>query len=115
MCSTRRYGHACGERIVKAEVLEGQLVDWISGFQPDGQLLDLLLDRLRAASGTEQRETAGQRRSELLGQLKRLQDLYVLGDLSKAQYAIRRQAIEEEVQRLGPPAGPAIDRVRTIL
>jgi hypothetical protein len=27
MCSTRRYGHSCGERIVKAEALEGQLID----------------------------------------------------------------------------------------
>ncbi|MGO9320535.1 MAG: recombinase family protein [Solirubrobacteraceae bacterium] len=43
MCSTRRYGHSCGERIVKAEQLEGQLVDWIRDFQPHGELLDLLL------------------------------------------------------------------------
>ncbi len=43
MCSTRRYGHSCGERIVKAETLEGQLIDWIRAFQPDGQLHDLLL------------------------------------------------------------------------
>lgn len=110
-----RYGHACGERIVKAGVLEGQLVDWIRGFQPDGALLDLLLDRLRAASGAEQHESAGERRSELLGQLKRLQDLYVLGDLTKTQYTMRRQAIEEQVQRLGPPTEPALDRARAVL
>ena len=39
MCSTRRYGNPCGERIVKAEKLETQLSDWIRGFQPDGDLL----------------------------------------------------------------------------
>jgi Recombinase zinc beta ribbon domain len=30
MCSTRRCGNPCGERIVKAEALEGQLIDWIA-------------------------------------------------------------------------------------
>jgi hypothetical protein len=39
----------------------------------------------------------------------------VLGDLTKPQYVMRRQAIEEELQRLGPPAEPAIDRARAIL
>jgi hypothetical protein len=37
---------------------------------------------------------------------------YVLGDLTKAQYIMRRQALEEELQRLGPPA---IDQARAIL
>ena len=60
-------------------------------------------------------EPAGERRSELLDQLQRLQDLYVLGDLTKPQYVMRRQALEEEVQRLGPPAEPAIDRARALL
>ena len=39
----------------------------------------------------------------------------MLGDLTKPQYVMRRQAIEEELQRLGPPAEPAIDRARAIL
>ena len=50
MCSTRRYGHSCGERIVKAEALEDQLMDWIRAFQPDGQLHDLLLHTVQAAN-----------------------------------------------------------------
>jgi hypothetical protein len=57
----------------------------------------------------------GERRSELRDQLQRLQDLYVLGDLTKPQYVMRRQALEEEVQRLGPPTEPAIDRARALL
>jgi Recombinase zinc beta ribbon domain len=94
MCSTRRYGHACGERIVKAHDLEAQLIDWIADFQPQGQLLDLLLQTLIAAD-TQHEQPAGERRRELLDQLKRPQDLYVLGDLTKAQYVMRRQALEE--------------------
>ncbi len=114
MCSTRRYGHSCGERIVKAEALEGQLVDWIRAFQPDGQLHDLLLQTLTAQTA-ERAEQPAERRNELLDQLQRLQDLYVLGDLTKAQYIMRRQALEEELQRQGPPTKPAIDRAKALL
>jgi site-specific DNA recombinase len=114
MCSTRRYGNPCGERIVKAEQLEGQLVDWIRDFQPDGELLDVLLQTLQTDNATTGDQPA-ERRSEVLDQLKRLQDLYVLGDLTKAQYVMRRQALEEEVQRLAPPTEPAIDQARALL
>jgi site-specific DNA recombinase len=114
MCSTRRYGNPCGERIVKAEQLERQLVDWIRDFQPDGELLDVLLQTLQADTATTDGQPA-ERRGELLDQLKRLQDLYVLGDLTKAQYVMRRQALEEEVQRLAPPTEPAIDQARALL
>jgi hypothetical protein len=62
------------------------------------------------------RDPANAKRKELLGQLTRLQDLYVLNDLPKAQYVMRRQAIEEEVQRLGTPAAdPGIDRAKALL
>jgi hypothetical protein len=115
MCSTRRYGNPCGERIVKAEQLEGQLVDWIRDFQPDGKLLDVLLQTLQADNATTDEQPAAERRGELLDQLKRLQDLYVLGDLTKAQYVMRRQALEEELQRLAPPTEPAIDQARALL
>ena len=114
MCSTRRYGHSCGERIVKAEALEDQLIDWIRAFQPDGQLHDLLLQTTEAAVA-ERHEQPAERRNELLDQLQRLQDLYVLGDLTKAQYIMRRQALEEELQRQGPPAKPAIERAKALL
>jgi DNA invertase Pin-like site-specific DNA recombinase len=105
MCSTRRYGHSCGERIVKAEALEGQLIDWIRAFHPDGQLHELLLQTLNAQTA-EHAEQPAERRNELLDQLQRLQDLYVLGDLTKAQYIMRRQALEEELQRQGHPPNP---------
>jgi DNA invertase Pin-like site-specific DNA recombinase len=114
MCSTRRYGNPCGEPITKAQPLEAQLVDWIRNFQPDGELLDLLLHTLQADT-TGHTEQPAERRSELLSQLQRLQDLYVLGDLTKPQYTMRRQAIEEELQRLGPPADPAIDQAKEVL
>jgi Recombinase/Recombinase zinc beta ribbon domain len=63
MCSTRRYGHSCGERIVKAEALEDQLVDWIRAFQPDGQLHDLLLQTTDTAIAERHEQPAGRRTS----------------------------------------------------
>jgi hypothetical protein len=89
-------------------------VDWIRAFQPDGQLHDLLLQTTEAAIAERHEQPAG-RRNELLDQLQRLQDLYVLGDLAKAQYIMRRQALEEELQRQGPPTKPASDRARALL
>ena len=114
MCSTRRHGDPCGEPIVKALPLEEQLVDWLRDFQPDQQLSELLLETLRAHA-SERVEPAPQRRPDLLAQLERLRDLYLMGDLTKAQYVMRRQAIEEELQRLGPPHDPEIGRARELL
>lgn len=48
-------------------------------------------------------------------QLERLRDLYLLGDLTKPEYLLRRQAIEEQLQRAKPPANPNIDRARKLL
>jgi hypothetical protein len=73
-----------------------------------------LLQTLKAAD-EQSSQPAGERRRELLDQLQRLQDLYVLGDLTKAQYVMRRQALEEEVQRLGPPTDPASERAKELL
>jgi hypothetical protein len=55
------------------------------------------------------------RRRELITQLERLRDLYLMGDLTKAQYVMRRQAIEEELQRAKPPTDPDLDRAQALL
>jgi hypothetical protein len=113
-CSTRRHHGNCQQAIVKAEPLEEQLVTWLHAFQPDGKLRDLVLDALQGA--TQQRRGQDQdRRRELLTQLDRLQDLYVLGDLTKPRYIMRRQTLEEELQRLAPPADPDLDRAQELL
>jgi site-specific DNA recombinase len=113
MCSARHYAKPCGEPMIGAERLEEQLVEWIRDFKPDERLIELIVKTIEA--DRPKRDPARARRSELLGQLKRLQDIYVLGDLPKPQYVMRRQALEEEVQRLGAPTDPAIDRARDLL
>jgi hypothetical protein len=44
-----------------------------------------------------------------------LRDLYMMGDFTKAQYVMRRQALEEELQCTKPPATPALDRAKALL
>jgi site-specific DNA recombinase len=106
ICSTRRYGDPCGEPIVKAEPLEAQLVDWLRTFQPDEELRERVLAAIREA--THDADADGTRRRDLTAQLQRLQDLYVMGDITKPQYVQRRQALEQELERLGPPTDPQV-------
>ncbi len=112
VCSTRRYGDPCGAPIVKAEPLEAQLIDWLRDFAPDEQLRTLVLDTIRETTHTD---TDGQRRRDLSAQLQRLQDLYVMGDLTRAQYVMRRQALEQELERTGPPTDPQLEQAATVL
>jgi hypothetical protein len=48
MCSARRSGNPCRERIVNAERLEGQLVQWIRDFKPDERLIALIVEAVEA-------------------------------------------------------------------
>ena len=113
ICSTRRHGDPCGEPIVKAEPLEAQLVDWLRAFQPDDDLRQRVLKAISEA--TNDTDADGIRRRDLTAQLARLQDLYVMGDLTKPRYVMRRQALEQELERLGPPTDPQLDRAAKLL
>jgi hypothetical protein len=112
-CSTRRHQGDCEQKIVPAEPLEEQLIDWLHAFQPDAELRRRAIDAIRAQAGQGD-ERGGQRRA-LLAQLERLRDLYLMGDLTKARYVMRRQSLEEELQRTDPPSDPGLDRARQLL
>lgn len=113
-CSTRRYHGSCEQPIVQAQPLEDQLVGWLHTFQPDERLRKLILDTINAEAADHGNDDPARRR-ELLTQLERLRDLYLMGDLTKAQYVMRRQAIEEELQRAKPPTDPDLDRAQALL
>jgi site-specific DNA recombinase len=112
-CSTRRYHGECEQTMVKAQALEAQLIDWVHTFQPDERLRKLMLDTLRAEPDGQPKDPT--RRADLLIQLGRLRDLFLMGDYTKAQYVMRRQALEEELQRTAPPATPDLDRAQALL
>ncbi len=113
-CSTRRGHGDCEQKMTPAQPLEEQLIDWLHDFQPDPELRGLILDTIQAETGGHPGEDA-ERRRELTGQLERLRELYLMGDISKPQYVMRRQIIEEELQRAKPPTNPDLDRAHTIL
>jgi hypothetical protein len=56
-----------------------------------------------------------ERRRGLTSQLERLRELYVMGDITKPQYVMRRQMMEEELQRTKPPTDPDLDRAQALL
>ena len=45
-----------------------------------------------------------------MGQADRLKNLYMLSELTKAQYVMHRQAIQDERERLEPAIGPTLPR-----
>jgi hypothetical protein len=73
----------------------------------------VVLASLRQAAKREGGDSA--RRKELGVQLERLRELYVMGDLTKDEYEIRCQAIAEELERIGLPLDPQIERADAIL
>ena len=112
-CSTRRHGDGCDQPLAHAEPLEAQIVDWLRGFQPDAQLRTVVLATLRQAAAQANGDAS--RRRDLDGQLERLRDLYVMGDVTKDEYTLRRQSLEEELERVGPPLDPQLDRAEAVL
>src|SRR5579884_253894 len=112
-CSSRRYGHGCKQPMTQAEPLEDQLVDWLSDFEPDEELRTVALAHVRQEARRQGGSDA--RRRELMGQLERLRDLYVMNDVSKNEYLLRRQAIEEELERIGDPFDPQFDEAEELL
>jgi hypothetical protein len=64
---------------------------------------------------THDTDADGTRRRDLTSQLERLQDRYVMGDITKPQYVLRRQALEQELERLGRPSDPQLDQAAALL
>ena len=81
-----------------------------SAVSPQG----LILDTIQAEAGGHPGEDA-ERRRELTAQLERLRELYLMGDITKPQHVMRRQVIEEELQRTKPPTNHDLDRAHAIL
>ncbi len=100
--------------MIQAEPLEAQLVDWIRRFELGEDLRTLALHAIGTQAAGHRGDQAI-RRAELTSQLERLQDLYVMGDLTKSQYVMRRQALQEELERLAPPFDPQLDQAAEIL
>jgi hypothetical protein len=102
-CSRRKQDASCDQGIVKAEPLEEALADYGRGFTPPHEVRLAVIRRLKEATRGATAETEKAQRSRIAGQLERLKDLYLIGDVTKDQYAFRKQVLQHELASLEPP------------
>jgi hypothetical protein len=67
------------------------------------------MHRLAIPAGKEDSKTA-KRRAALEARLRRMRDLYELGDLRRAEYVARHDAINTEPSTLTPAPIPSLDQ-----
>ena len=102
-CARRKQDGSCDQPIVKAEKLEEALADYVRAFAPPKQVRLAVIRRLKEAAREATAEAEKVQRSRINGQLERLKELYVIGDLTKDQYVYRRQVLQQELAGLEPP------------
>jgi hypothetical protein len=113
-CSTRRADRSCDQPIAKAEHVERQLAQFITGFVPSKGIRGEILCRLASSAGPESSEAAT-RPAGLEDRLLRMRDLYELGDLERTEYIARRDAIHAELNQLAPQPTPDLDQAQRVL
>jgi hypothetical protein len=69
---------------------------YVEGFSPPHAVKLAIVRRLRESSAAARKGSASYKddRARLEGQRERLKDLYVLGDMTKDEYAYKRQILE---------------------
>ena len=114
-CSTRRkQGSGCDQPLALAAEVEAQVVEFVSLFKPSPAIRDEILHQL--ATDEQADDVAASRsRSTLKRRRKRLRDLYEMGDLERAEYLAKREAIDAELDSLSPGTAPDIDGARVVL
>ena len=113
-CATRRANRSCDQPIIPAEQIERQLVQFIAGFAPSAAIRQEIIRRLSTDNSPDSREAAA-RRDALEERLRRMRDLYELGDLTRPEYIARRDAINTELTNLTPNPLPDLDHARKVL
>lgn len=113
-CSTRRKTHDCDQPVVPADEAERQLAQLIASFKPDPALRAEILQRLATDSGPESSETT-KRCTALEERLRRMRDLYELGDLQHGEYVAHCYAINAELNAPAPEPIPDLDLARSVL
>jgi hypothetical protein len=114
ICATRRTTRSCDQPLVPAEEVERQLVQFIEGFTPEEGVREEIMQRLAEGTGPESQD-ATKRRAALEERLRRMRDLYELGDLERGEYVARRNAINSELDAISPGPIPDLGQARKVL
>jgi hypothetical protein len=99
---------------VPAEQVERQLVAFIEGFAPEAQVREEILRRLAEDAGPEAHDVIV-RPAVPEECLRRMRDLYELGDLERGEYVTRCNPINAELNALAPAPIPDLDEARGVL
>ena len=114
LCAGRRAHRGCDQPTIRAEAVETQLVAFVGAFKPEPPLRREILDRLANTATSETTETK-RRRAGLEQRLRRLRDLYELGDIDRPEYVARRDALQADLADLAPQALPDLAQARQVL
>ena len=114
-CATRRKTRDCDQPVVPADEVERQLAEFIQGFAPEPSVREEILRRLAEDAGTPESSETTKRRAALEERLRRMRDLYELGDLKRPEYLARRDTLNAELAALAPEPIPDFDQARKVL
>ena len=99
-CYNRQKGWDCSHKSANLSIYEAQLLAYLHTFHIPEDYLERILEyhrRLEEAYGESEKEQASLER-----RLKRLRELYEWGDIVRAEYEPRRDAILRELDALEP-------------
>ena len=99
LCAGRCNSQGCDQPPIRAEAVESQPSS-SSPFKPEAQ----------SASGV-----AGRRRISYEECLRRLRDLYELGDLDRPEYLAHRRALQEDLAAIAPDPVPDLAQAERVL
>ena len=109
--AARDYGRNCKNGMVRSRVLEDELVTFFSRLKITENVKQKVLRRL--GSGVNMKRAEKDRLS-LEGQLERIKQLFVLGDLSETKYLQEKAKLELALTKLQPAAQPVLDLQETV-
>lgn len=114
-CSTRRKQTAagCDQPLAPADEIEQQIAAFVAYFTPSAAIRDEVMARL-TDEHPDNADTV-RRRAQLKDRRKRLADLFEMGDVNRAVYVAKRDAIDAELDSLAPGPTPDLDGARAVL
>ncbi|MEX1169334.1 MAG: recombinase family protein [Chloroflexota bacterium] len=92
-CPTQRGRHGCEQRAVRSAKIESQVETWLRTLRvPEDWRIDI--ERMQRRVATEGRRAPKVDTKRIEGQLVRLRELFVLGDVAREEYVGRKRELE---------------------
>jgi hypothetical protein len=99
-CPTQRARHGCEQKAVRSDRLEGQVESWLRSLRvPEDWRTDIERMQRRISMDAVTAPKVDTKRIE--GQLVRLRELFVIGDVTREEYVGRKRELEASLD-IGP-------------